>query len=75
MMMMMMCIVHREQTKEGIVDGNVTLEVGVWDGREIIGIYMKLMELMNFVLKCMIMVMVMVIITWLDVAHGYDDPY
>ncbi len=71
MMMMMMCIVHREQTKEGIVDGNVTLEVGVWDGREIIGIYMKLMELMKFVLKCM----VMVIITWLDVAHGYDDPY
>jgi len=24
---------------------------------------------MNFVLKCM----VMVIITWLDVSHGYDD--
>jgi hypothetical protein len=37
--------------------------------------YMKLMELMKFVLKCMVMVMVMVIITWLDVAHGYDDPY
>jgi hypothetical protein len=43
-----------------------------WDGREIIGMY-EAHGAHEVCLKCM--VMVMVIITWLDVAHGNDDPY